>query len=37
MSLISGGFSNISTLVNQALDKHLQEQGIDWREEEGGK
>jgi len=32
----SGEFSTISTLVKQALDKHLQEQGIDWREEEGG-
>ncbi len=26
-------FSTISTLVKQALDKLLQEKGIDWREE----
>ena len=26
-------FSTISTLVKQAIDKHLKDKGVDWREE----
>ena len=26
-------FSSLSSVIKQAVDKHLQEQGIDWRKE----